>query len=385
MSLLERYRQKIKQNQLKPDKTQATAVELLQVIQTRLLATPVATYQQKVSADGEEGWFNRWSRRFSESWFNKQTRGNNTQTVTEGVYLWGGVGRGKTWLMDQFFETTAIPDKQRHHFNHFMLLLHEMLKNRTDQRDPLAVVAADMAKQMRLLCLDELHLTEIANAMLLLPFLEDLMRAGVVIVVTSNRHPKDLYQGGIQQQRFVPYSLFLQQYMRVIQLDSGVDYRMYRATQQVKGALTVYARQEVEMPDCFQRLSQGQVQTEIMLMINGRDVMAKQVSDNVAWFDFVVLCETTRTTSDYIWLSDRYAVIMLSGVPVMDESKDPAARRFFYLVDELYDRKIRFIFSADVTLDQLYQGHRLQFAFKRTLSRLLAMHSENRLACDNRV
>ncbi len=366
MSLIERYHQKILDELIEPDAIQAEAVQQLQEIQTSL--EQQTNNAIKVS---KRSFFSRFLT--SEP----MIKTNNMK----GVYLWGGVGRGKTWLMDQFFKTTNIKEKRRCHFNHFMLIIHQALKNHPDQENPLDIIADEFAKDLKLLCLDELHLTEITNAMLFYPLLERLINDGVVLVTTSNRHPDKLYQGSIQADRFILHTQFIKERMQLINLDSGIDYRI-RRSENISGKLSeVYARNNTEMNRCFEKLSYGNIQRKQVLNIYQRDVITQQSSDNIVWFDFSEICETTRTTSDFIWLSERYEVLMISNVPIMTASDDPAARRFFYLVDELYDRKIRFIFSAEAPLHKLYQGHRLKFAFKRTLSRLLAMHMANRLTC----
>ncbi|HIO91219.1 MAG TPA: cell division protein ZapE [Leucothrix mucor] len=366
MSLIERYNQKIADKLIEPDSIQADAVQCLQEIQNIL-----QQQYAKPALAKKAGFF---SRLFTPT-------SNNKVASVKGVYLWGGVGRGKTWLMDQFFKSTNIKEKRRCHFNHFMLIIHQALKDHPDQENPLDTIADEFAKDLRLLCLDELHLTEITNAMLLYPLLERLINDGVIIVTTSNRHPDKLYQGSIQAERFIPHTQFIKDNMQVINLDSGIDYRIRRAETGTTKPSEVYARNKEEMNTCFDKLAQGEVQKKQVLCIYDRDVITRQFSENIVWFDFPEICETTRTTSDYIWLSERYDVVMISNVPTMTADDDPAARRFFYLVDELYDRKVRFIFSAEAPLHKLYQGHRLRFAFKRTLSRLLAMHMANRLTC----
>ena len=364
MSLIEYYNQKLADRSIDPDPIQAEAVQHLQEIQELL-----EKQNNHLDYAKQSSFFSRFL----------STSSTKKNIDIKGVYLWGGVGRGKTWLMDHFYKTTKIKEKRRCHFNHFMLIIHQALQDHPDQENPLDIIADEFAKDLRLLCLDELHLTEITNAMLLYPLLERLINDGVVIVTTSNREPEKLYQGTIQAERFILHSQFIKDNMQVLKLDSGIDYRIRRI--EGKTGEPVYARNNADMKACFEQLAQGELKRAEVLSIYQHDVITLQSSDNVVWFSFSEICETTRTTSDFIWLSERYEVLMISDVPVMTASDDPAARRFFYLVDELYDRKIRFILSAEAPLHKLYQGHRLQFAFKRTLSRLLAMHMENRLTC----
>lgn len=368
MSIRESFQEKLSEGLIEPDPIQAQAVELLFDIQQSL---EMGEIEPVVVVEEKKGFFAKF---FDAS-------SGDMLPFSKSMYLWGGVGRGKTWLMDQFYNSVDIEKKRRYHFNRFMLDLHGALKRHPDQEDPLELVAQELAKKVRLLCIDEVHLTEVANAMLLYPILEHLMRLGVIVVTTSNRHPDELYQGSIQAERFQKPTKFLMSHMHVINLDNGIDYRRWRTERVFGKSPSIFAREEADMEQCFKKLGKGTVVDKDSLNIHDREVQTWKSCDNIVWFDFVELCETTRTTSDYIWLTEHYEVVMISGVPVMDEDRDQAARRFFYLVDELYDRKVRFIFSADAALDQLYQGHRLRFAFKRTLSRLLAMHTANRLTC----
>ncbi len=297
--------------------------------------------------------------------------------IVRGVYLWGGVGRGKTWLMDQFFAAVPIEKKRRYHFHHIMEALHQALQQHPEQEDPLAVIAQEWATDMHLLCLDELHLTEIANASLLLPLLEHLMRNGVLIVTTSNRSPAELYQGGLKGELFVPYTDFLAVHMAVLHLDSPRDYRTL-GLDALEAGHALATLDEDALAEHFNALAHGEVRHNVVFTINHRPVPIQCVADNVIWLDFAVACEGTRTTSDYIWLADRYPIILLSHVTVMTTEHESAARRFFNLIDEVYDRDVRLLFSSKVPIEQLYQGYRLKFAFRRTLSRLTAMYLANR-------
>lgn len=370
MSILDYYEQKLAEKLIEPDPLQRETVLLLQQIE-RDLEQPKTS---QMVASPQTGFFSRLLSR-------KSNERSDRSGQIRGVYLWGGVGRGKTWLMDQFYKQVAIEEKERLHFNRFMLDLHEELKKYGDQENPLELIAKKKASEVRLLCLDELHLTEITNAVLLYPMLENLIREGVVIIATSNRHPEELYQGSFHADRFIEPTRYLMEQLNVVHLDNGLDYRVRRTEKAMGVGTKVYGRAAECMTDCFDKLAKGNVREAHTVQIGGRDVQVRKSSDNVIWFNFSELCETNRTTSDYIWLTEHYEVLMVTDIPVMNEGKDPAARRFFYLVDELYDRKVRFIFCAQDSVDKLYQGLRLTFPFKRTLSRLMAMHYGNRLTC----
>jgi cell division protein ZapE len=370
MTLLTAYNEKVAAQVIRADAAQQQAVMLLDKLAAELEAPPLPERSAPQKTGGLFGLFKR----------------HEPETVVadapKGVYLWGGVGRGKTWLMDMFFKTITIEQKQRYHFHHFMEMLHKAIKEHAEQRDPLAVIAGEFARDTRLLCLDELHLTEITNARLLLPVLEHLLRHHVVLVTTSNRHPDELYQGALKKELFVPYTDFMQQRMTVLHLDSQRDYRTVLAEEKYGDNLQLETLDEAGLEACFAGFSKGVVVQDKVFTINHRPVPVIRASENIIWLEFAVACEGTRTTSDYIWMTDRYEIVMLSNVHVLTEDDEPAARRFFNMVDELYDRKVRLLFSAQTTLDQLYQGKRLTFAFKRTLSRLIAMHAANRLNCD---
>lgn len=363
MTLLTIYDAKLQDGSIRADAGQQQAVTLLSRLAEQL--------EQPVSSATPEpetkGWFG-----FMKS---KPVQKPAPETP-KGLYLWGGVGRGKTWLMDLFFSTVNIEQKQRYHFHHFMEMIHKSIKQYPDQEDPLELIAKKFAQGTRLLCLDELHLTEITNARLLLPVLEHLMRHNVVLVTTSNRHPDELYQGNLKKELFVPYTDYMQQRMQVLHLDNEQDYRTVLAGVDDLENLQLDTLNDAQLAQQFAELSRGTVAKDMVFTINHREVPILRASENIIWLDFAVACEGTRTTSDYIWMTDRYEIVMLSDIHVLDENDEPAARRFFNMVDELYDRRVQLLFSTDVaSLDKLYQGKRLTFAFKRTLSRLIAMHS----------
>lgn len=366
MNLLEKYQQKLNSGEITADPVQLKAVIQLNQLSVALENLPAPS----APATKKSGGF------FS---FFKNDEVAVFPPSLKGLYLWGGVGRGKTWLMDLFFESVETPYKKRFHFHHFMEMLHKAIKQHPDQEAPLQAIAETFAQDTHLLCLDELHLTEVANARLLLPVLDHLMRNNVVLVSTSNRHPDELYQGSLKRDMFVPYTDYMQQQMQVMHLDTELDYRTIQAERDYGENPQLDTLDEIQLAACFDELQQGDVAQDVVFTINHRQVPVRRACDNIIWLEFSVACEGTRTTSDYIWMTDRYEVVMLSNVHVLTEEDEPAARRFFNMVDELYDRKVRLYFSAETTLDQLYQGKRLTFAFKRTLSRLIAMHTANRL------
>ncbi|HPE60267.1 MAG TPA: cell division protein ZapE [Thiolinea sp.] len=359
MTLLARYQQQLAQNIVRPDALQEQAVILLQTVIERLQEP------RKPPAAARGGLFGLFGR--------KSAATPDDSRLARGVYLWGGVGRGKTWIMDLFYAEVETPEKRRYHFHHFMEELHKALKHHEHEEDPLRAIAAEWGRQLRLICFDELHLTEVANAMLLFPLLEYLQCEGVILVITSNREPMELYQGNIKKELFVPRARRMREHMQVLHLDSGIDYRGEKARVVFGDHPDLAALSDADLARYFQTLSRGAVRENQTLEIHDRPVQTIKVSDNVLWLDFGVACGFRRTTSDYIWMAERFESVLLSDVYVMTTDHEEQARRFFYMVDEFYDQNISLLFSSAVPLTELYQGYRLKFAFKRTFSRLMEM------------
>jgi cell division protein ZapE len=292
-----------------------------------------------------------------------------------GLYLWGGVGRGKTWLMDLFHRVALHGQGQRSHFNHFMRDAHAALRGLRGGPQPLQQLAGQIAAQTPLLCLDELSVGDIGDAMILHGLFTGLLDAGVTLVITSNQPPAGLYPGGLQRERFLPAIALLEQRLESVHLDGGTDYRLRRLEQAgnwlVGGAATTALRLQALFDDL--RPDGAAVQRNTALALEGRPVAVRALTDGLAWFDFAALCEGPRGTADYIGLADRFHTVLLSGVPVFDAAQDDAARRFISLVDEFYDRGTRLVASAAAEPEALYRGERLAFAFARTTSRLIEM------------
>ncbi len=293
-----------------------------------------------------------------------------------GVYLLGGVGRGKTWIMDTFYSRIPLTEKRRMHYHHFMFFIHEELKKRALHRNPLDALAIDMAKEVRLLCVDEFHVMDIVDAMLLYGLLDALFRNGITLVTTSNRIPDDLYLNGLQRERFLPAIALLKKHTHVVELDNRVDYRMLKRMSadsflEDENAIVV----EHELEHCFAKLAKGGIETGHDITVQGRTLPTHKVADNIIWFDFKTLCETARSTRDYIELAERFEYVVLSGMHVLNEEHEEAARRFLNLIDELYDRQVQFIFPTSFPLETLYQGQKLKFEFQRAMSRLNEMRS----------
>ena len=297
-----------------------------------------------------------------------------------GLYLWGGVGRGKTFLMDLFFESLAIDKKRRIHFHRMMQDVHARMKQLSFVEDPVDKVAESISRETQVLCFDEFFVADIGDAMILGRLLEGLFRRGVVLVATSNAKPEDLYRDGLQRQRFLPAIRLLNDHCNVVNMDGGTDYRL-RLLQQAGTYLSPDDEDaERRLEFFFSESASSQIEDEVDLDINGRAICARRCAKGIAWFRFEDLCDGPRSQSDYIELARWYPSIIVSGVPQFDASKEDQARRFIALVDEFYDRRVKLILSAAVEFDLLYAGKRLAFEFERTVSRLVEMQSAEYLA-----
>ena len=292
-----------------------------------------------------------------------------------GLYIWGGVGRGKTFLMDLFFETLSIDAKKRIHFNRMMHEVHERLARLVDVADPLDQVADDIAGDTRVLCFDEFFVSDIGDAMILGRLLEGLFQRGVTLVTTSNSAPDDLYRDGLQRQRFLPAIEALKRHTRSIHIEGGTDYRL-RLLQQAGTFLSPDdGRARSTLQHFFDESASSQIVSEQELQVNGRGIRAHACAKGIAWFEFDAICDGPRSQNDYIEIARWYPTVIVSGIPEFDETLENQARRFIALVDEFYDRRVKLIVSAKTTINALYRGKRLGFEFDRTISRLVEMQS----------
>lgn len=303
----------------------------------------------------------------------------------QGLYLYGGVGRGKTYLMDVFFESLPIEAKLRTHFHRFMQRVHAELNQLKMQKNPLESVARKIAAEARIICFDEFFVSDIGDAMILGGLLTHLIEEGVTFVTTSNIEPDSLYANGLQRERFLPAIALLKQHTTVLRLDGGVDYRL-RSLKQAKLYYSPLGPDaDAQLLRSFSRLADhGEVVSETTVEVLGREIPTRRRAEDIIWFDCAALCGGPRSAYDYIELAKLYQAIVLSNVPLFDGRNDDLARRFVSLVDELYDRHVKLILSAQVPLPALYQGTGLAFVFERTSSRLLEMQSEEYLGREHR-
>lgn len=301
-----------------------------------------------------------------------------------GLYLWGGVGRGKTFLVDLLFDHLPIAHKQRWHFHRFMGQVHARLRALPERADPLAEVAGALAGELRLLVLDEFFVGDIGDAMILGRLLEALFARGVTLVTTSNTVPAELYRDGLQRARFVPAIRQLERHCQVLKLESPTDYRLRQLTRAAVYHHPLGEAAEAQLAAVWQRLTADVPAEAGPLRIHGRVLPARALAEGLAWFDFAALCEGPRAVADYIELARDFHTVLVSGVPLFDGGNDDPARRFVHLVDEFYDRHVNLIVSAAAAPTALYRGQRLRHEFERTASRLIEMQSAEYLAREHR-
>lgn len=356
MTPLDRYHRDIAQGDFLSDQAQAMAIDHLQDLYDRVISHQNKSLQKI-----------------------KRTLLNTSPSLM-GLYMWGGVGRGKTYLMDTFFDCLPIKQKRRAHFHHFMQDVHLQLIELKGKKNPLKLVAKRIAKEVKVLCFDEFFVSDIADAMLLGGLLEYLFDEGVTLVATSNIAPDGLYKDGLQRERFLPAIEILKQHVQVVEVESGIDYRL-----RVLEKAEIYHHPLDEKADdilqaSFQALTHGLFVSNVLLNIAGRTIAARYRAEGVVWFDFQAICDGPRSQTDYIQIAHEYHTVLLSNVPCLGVDKDDQMRRFISLVDEFYDRQVKLIVSAAAAPEALYGQGKLAFEFRRTLSRLIEMQSLEYLA-----
>jgi len=362
MTPLEKYEQDLKSSALIPDSAQRNAVEHFESLYSLLVKS-----QDSAS---------------SMTFFSSLFKRRRSVMPVRGLYLWGGVGRGKTYLMDLFYEALPFEKKMRTHFHRFMRRVHHELRELEEVSNPLDHVAATLSKEAHVICFDEFFVVDITDAMILANLLEALFARGVTLVATSNIEPAGLYKDGLQRVRFLPAIALLEQHTEILNVDGGVDYRL-RTLQQAPLYYHPCDSESVStLSDYFDRLAPNEehVIHDVELNIENRLIRAIRECDDIAWFSFEALCDGPRSQNDYIELAREYQTVLLQGVPCFDGSNDDQARRFIYLIDEFYDRSVKLIICAAASYYDLYQSGRLSFEFQRTVSRIQEMQSEAYLA-----
>ncbi len=304
--------------------------------------------------------------------------------VPRGVYLWGGVGRGKSFLMDVFFAAVPVIRKARVHFHEFMRAVHRELDEVKGMAEPLDEVAARIARRHRLICFDEFHVSDIADAMILHRLLTRLFELNIGFAMTSNYAPDALYPDGLHRDRLLPAIELLERQLDVLQVDGGIDYRQ-QAMERVRAYLWPWgAEAERELSAAFERIAESE-DDDPTLTIEERQIRARRRAGGVVWFDFAVLCGGPRSQNDYLELAARFHTVLISNVPRMSAGQASEARRFTWLVDVLYDHRIKLLVSAEVPAAELYTAGALAQEFLRTASRLAEMQSREYLDAPRRA
>lgn len=293
----------------------------------------------------------------------------------EGLYLWGGVGVGKTWLVDIFYNSLPDQGKMRLHFHQFMRQIHRQLKQLQDKQEPLKIIAKQMAEKYQVLCFDEFFVSDIADAMLLAGLFSALFHQGFTLIATSNIHPDDLYKGGISRDRFLPAIDLIKEYTNIIHMDSKKDFRMRHLQDAGAYLMPLGEATRQKMRERFESLTDSSWSQNELLIISGRGIHTIRKGKGIVWFHFNDLCNIPRSQYDYIEIAQSYHTVLLSGVPKLTDDQTAQVIYFIYLIDIFYDAKVKLILSANCTIDEIYENGVMQFEFMRTRSRLKEMQS----------
>ncbi len=361
---LSRYRQDLENPEFEEDAAQQLAVDHLQRLYDDLVGQP----KPKMGFLEKLG--------FSS---------NKVKVPVQGLYFWGGVGRGKTYLVDTFYDCLPFENKLRMHFHRFMHRVHSERKQLRDQADPLVIVGKKLASEARVLCFDEFVVNDVADAVILVKLLRVLFDEGVTLVATSNVEPIDLYLGGLQRDLFIPAIDMIYQYADVVNIDSGIDYRLRFLDKAETYFSPIGSIAHEGMEYNFTHLAPDAGVDNASIVVEGRELISIRRADGVIWFEFDELCDGPRSQNDYIELARCFHSILLSNVPIMDRLKEDQARRFINLVDVFYDHNVKLIVSAEAEVTALYTGSRVAFEFQRTISRLQEMQSHDYLALSHKT
>ena len=359
MTPLQRYQKDIQQRKIKTDEQQWQAIKHTQRVYSEL----------NISAKTEKSFFSKLFKR--------------KKPTVKGLYLWGGTGRGKTYLVDSFYDCLPGNKKHRVHFHRFMLEIHQQLDALPKSPNPLDVIISKLSKDIKVLCLDEFHVHDIADAMLLSGLLDAMFTHGITLVATSNIAIHDLYKNGLQRERFMHAIDILQVNTKEFDLGNGVDYRFNILNE--SDILFLFDENNTKaMGDDFLsykfiELAPCKPKTNRTVEINNREIKFISCADDVVWFDFSELCQTNRSAYDYIAIAERFNTVLISNIIELHEQDDAAAKRFVHLIDAIYDHNVKFIATTFAVPSELYKGKRMAFAFDRTISRLTEMSAEKYL------
>jgi cell division protein ZapE len=307
----------------------------------------------------------------------------NRPDVPQGVYMWGGVGRGKSFLMDSFYSVVPLVRKTRVHFHEFMRAVHRQLDELKGMEDPLLEVAKRIAKKYRLICFDEFHVNDVADAMIMYNLLSALFANGVSFMMTSNYEPDTLYPNGLHRDRMLPTIELLKDRLDVMCVDAGIDYRK-RALEQVDAYHTPLGQDaDRQLRHAYSKIAESEDQ-DPLIRIESREIRALRRAGGVIWFDFATLCGGPRSQNDYLEIASQFHTVILSSVPKMSAAMSSEARRFTWLIDVLYDHKVKLLMSAEVPAEELYTEGVLSNEFHRTVSRIVEMQSREYMQSERR-
>ncbi len=366
LSPLQKYQQDLETDGFVYDAAQENAVKQLQRLYNDLENKPLPVSGFKKVLKG-------WVRTYAKT---------QPQAV-QGIYFWGGVGRGKTYLVDTFYDCLPFENKMRVHFHRFMHRVHEELQALTGQSDPLKIIAKKFSQETCIICFDEFFVSDITDAMLLGTLFEELFAHKVTLVATSNIIPDDLYRNGLQRARFLPAIALINKHCDIVNVDSGIDYRLRTLTQAEIYHFPLDQQANENLDTYFKQLAVTEGKDNASVTINNRQLTTIKESDGLVYFDFHQLCETARSQADYMELSRYYHTVLLANVKKMGRDSDDSARRFIAMVDEFYERNVKLIISAETAMENLYRDGGLNFEFKRCLSRLQEMQSHDYLASNH--
>lgn len=359
MTPKERYRADLERPGFQSDPAQEAAVEHVQRVYDELVAASAAEIG---ILDRVRGLFGR------------------RHAPVRGLYLWGGVGRGKTHIVNTLHDSLPFPEKLRIHFHSFMQRVHRELKTLKARQDPLAIVAERLAEQTTVVCFDEFHVSDITDAMLLGRLLEALFARGVTLVATSNIAPDDLYKDGLQRERFLPAIDLIKQHTQVLHLDNEIDYRLRALERAEIYHSPLDERADASLMESFAGLEPEAVQEGQVLEVEGRPIQTVRCADGIVWFDFAAICDSPRAPADYIEIARCFHTVLIAGIPILGPEDNDKTTRFIHLIDEFYDRNVNLIASAAAPPAALYTGGKLASPFRRTTSRLEEMQSREYLA-----
>jgi len=359
MTPLEKYQADLLRDDFSPDPAQKEAV-----LHTQSL------YDELIAIEDNKGLIDR---------IKKQLKGN-TKTPVKGLYYWGGVGRGKTYIIDAFYDCLPFAEKTRIHFHRFMHMIHMELKQLKNTEDPLKIIAEKIAANARVLCFDEFHVTDITDAMLLGGLMNALFDNGVTLVATSNEAPDQLYADGLQRERFLPAIDLIKQHTEVVKVDSGVDYRLRFLDKAEIYHCPLDDKAIMMLRNNFEHIAPDEGVNKVVLEIEGRPINTVYCADGVVWFEFREICDGPRGPADYIEISRLYQTVLIANIPVMTESSNDQAKRFITMIDQFYDHNVKLILTAEALPEGLYHGKKLSKSFQRAISRLQEMQTHDYLA-----